>query len=150
MLEAMVKDGYRYALLVEDDCVPVAGSGRAWWQKVIQAASAVKCDATYLGGNVVNTGALRYHYGGGVFRAVDVLTTHAIVWRINAAKWALDTYNYQKHGVFDLWMAKQAQRDKVMTIVKPFLAVQPDRFSEIQLKQTDYSAIWRDSEGRFR
>lgn len=149
MLQAFVDSGQPMALLLEDDAIPTVPNVLIKiYNRVFNAP--VKWEAIYLGGNVYPSGAERYHYGGGYYRAFDVLTSHAIVWKRSLAIYCLENYDYNKHGVFDLWLYNEVQRLKVMLIIKPFLVLQKPGMSEIEGKDVDYTDIFRNSETRLK
>lgn len=126
-------------LLFEDDCV--------FNNNIFDLQAAIKelpsdFDMLYLGANVKSR---QERYSEHLYKLTDAWTTHAILYNAKARKWCSENYTEDIQTIYDEWINTVGQEAGLKRfIVKPFLAVQADGYSDIWGVNTTYRI--KDSE----
>lgn len=126
-------------LLFEDDCL--------FNGHVFDLHEAIKelpadFDMLYLGANVKSR---QERYSQRLFTLTDAWTTHAILYSAKARKWCRENYTEDIQTIYDEWINTVGQEAGLKRfIVKPFLAIQADGYSDIWSANTTYGI--KDSE----
>ena len=120
-------------LLLEDDCV--FNNHLFDLQEAIKELPA-DFDLLYLGANVKSR---QQRYSERLFKLTDAWATHAIYYSAKGRKWCMENYTDQITTIYDEWLNTVGQDSGLQRyIVKPFLAVQADGYSDIWGANTVY------------
>jgi len=103
-------------------------------------------DMLYLGGNVRTRNPEKV--SANLWRAHNTWCTHANLYHASMIDWMLDFFPVPETmlnltDIFDEWLRVIAQPQKNCYIVKPFLAVQREDWSDLENRATTYGPMWR-------
>jgi len=93
-------------------------------------------DMLYLGANL---NGRTERVSRDLVRVFSAYTTHAVLYADKAVKKILSEYDYDKHGVYDKWLADHFLRENNCYMVTPMQAYQRRGYSSILGHNVDYS-----------
>jgi len=126
-------EGEGELLLLEDDCV--------FDNNIFDLQEAIKelpedYDMLYLGANVKSR---QQRFSERLYYCNDAWTSHAILYSAKGRKWCFENFREGELTIYDEWVNTVGQKAGLKRfIVKPFLAVQADGYSDIWGAMTTY------------
>ena len=112
-------------LLLEDDCI-FDGHFNDLLSAIEQLPE--DFDLLYLGANVKSR---QQRFSEKLYYCNDAWTTHAIYYSAKGRKWCYEHFENGCTTIYDEWLNTVGKNHLKRFIVKPFLAVQADSFSDI-------------------
>jgi len=82
-----------------------------------------------------------------LWKVTDAWTTHAVAYTRPIVKWILENYPNESEVMYDNWLGANLHRFNAY-VCKPMCAVQRSRVSGIWGCYTDYSQVFKESEGK--
>lgn len=138
VLKQFYDSGAHSLLFLEDDCQ--FQNIDSLWPALQELPS--DWDIFYLGCNIKSE-AIKIT--NRIYQVTDAWTTHAAAFTRPIVKHFLDNVPGESDQMYDNWLGSQLNMFNAYT-VKPVIAIQRPRFSNIWGAHADYSDVWKQSE----